>query len=77
MDEEQVQDLERLVTAATASCRNCPNLSKLVQMQRNFHMATFNVQGPFDRDWPQGDEYNLPSRCAGCYIVENEYATDE
>jgi hypothetical protein len=77
MDEEQVQEIERLVNAATASCRNCPGLAELEQMQRDFHMTTFNVTGPFDQSWPQIGEYNLPSRCAGCYIVEKEYATDE
>jgi hypothetical protein len=77
MDENQELEIERRVNEAIASCQNCPGQAELEQMQRSFHLATFNTQGPSDQSWPQTNEFNLPTRCTRCYIVENEYATDE
>jgi hypothetical protein len=76
MEQNQQLEINRKVNAAIVSCQSCAGVAELEEMQRNFHNANDTHDQSFE-EGPNRERYEMPVRCNGCYIVDNEYATDE
>ncbi len=77
MEQNQQLEINRKVNAAIVSCQNCTGVAELEEMQRNFHNAHGTFNRLYGEGWPNGERYDMPVRCNSCYILDNEYATDE
>lgn len=75
--ENQQIEINRKVNAAIASCQTCAGVVELEEMQRNFHNAYSTFNTLYEEGWPNDEKYDMPARCIGCYILDQEYATDE